>query len=113
MNKQLQNMLDAAMPPAPTIAEFFLGLKAYMDLKKTANPESHVFEEEAEVLVDKAGTTRVRSDGLKAVEHFRKALERDGETWIGWQLTTFWLLSPNFPWNRLPWQTPFLSRRRF
>ena len=48
-------------------------------MKAKANPEARIFEEEStERLVDKTGTVRVRSCGLKAVNDFRKALERGG-----------------------------------
>ena len=77
------------MPPAPTVVEFFSGLEAYATLKAKANPEAQIFEEESTELVDKTGTVRVRSCGLKAVNDFRKALERGGETWVGWQLDNF------------------------
>ena len=70
MNKQLQNLIDAAMPPAPTVVEFFSGLEAYANVKAKANPEAQVFEEESTGMVDKTGTVRVRSCGLKAVDDF-------------------------------------------
>ena len=83
MNKQLQNLIDAAMPPAPTVVEFFSGLEAYATLKAKANPEAQIFEEESTELVDKTGTVRVRRCGLKAVN------DEGGETWVGWQLDDF------------------------
>ena len=92
MSKQLQNLVESAMPVPPTPPELYAGLEMYGKRRAAPAPEAALFGEDPHAVdpeQQKKGTVMVRNAVLTTLTDFRTVMDRGAVVWKDWSLDDF------------------------
>ena len=84
MSKQLQNLVESAMPIPPTPSQLYVGLEMYGKRRAAPAPEAALFGEDPHAVdleQQKKGTIKVRNAVLATVTDFRTVMDRGAVEW--------------------------------